>query len=114
MMGDFTVYSSTNDITYGAPTLSGCQYQQQSVLTYNVSATIPQTDFRCETGGTSTTCGHSSAIAANYTINRCKFQFVRFTFLLLYTCTDTGQKYSHASNFPYIFHIKLQFFRSLS
>ena len=25
-----------------------------------------------------------------------------------------GQKYSHASNFPYVFHIKLQFFRSLS
>jgi hypothetical protein len=28
--------------------------------------------------------------------------------------TNNGQKYSHASNFPYIFHIKLQFFRSLS
>ena len=25
------------------------------------------------------------------------------------TQTDNGQKYSHASNFPYIFHIKLQF-----
>jgi hypothetical protein len=43
--------------------------------------TIAQADFRCETGGTSTTCGHSSAIAANYTIYtyRCKF-VVRLTF----------------------------------
>ena len=68
MMGDFTVYGNTNDITHGTPTLSDCQYRQQSVLTYNVSATIQQADFRCETGGTSTTCGHSSAIAANYTV----------------------------------------------
>jgi hypothetical protein len=69
------VYANTNDITHGTPTLSGCQYRQQSVLTYNVSETIAQADFRCETGGTSTTCGHSSAIAANYTIYtyRCKF-----------------------------------------
>jgi len=87
MMGDFTVYGNTNDITHGKPTLSGCQYRQQSVLTYNVSETIAQADFRCETGGTSTTCGHSSAIAANYTIYRymyrCKF-VVRFTFLLVH------------------------------
>jgi hypothetical protein len=44
-MGDFTVYDNTNDITHGTPTLSGCQYSQQSVLTYNVSETIPQADF---------------------------------------------------------------------
>ena len=81
-MGDFTVYGNTNDIAHRTPTLSDCQYRQQSVLTYNVSATIQQADFRCETGGTSTTCGHSSAIAANYTVYKCKF--VRFTFLLLY------------------------------
>ena len=81
-MGDFTVYGNVNDITHGTSTPSDCQYRQQSVLTYNVSATIKQADFRCETGGTSTTCGHSSAIAANYTVYRCKF--VRFTFLLLY------------------------------
>jgi hypothetical protein len=79
-MGDFTV--NTNDITHGTPTMSDCQYKQLSVLTYNVSATIQQADFRCETGGTSTTCGHSSAIAANYTVYRRKF--VRFTFLLYY------------------------------
>jgi hypothetical protein len=42
-----TVYGNTNDITHGTPTLSGCQYSQQSVLTYNVSETIPQADFRC-------------------------------------------------------------------
>jgi hypothetical protein len=30
------------------------------------------------------------------------------------TVTDNGQKYSHASNLPYIFHIKLQFFKILS
>lgn len=81
MMGDFTVYSNTKDITHGTPTLSGCQYRQQSVLTYNVSETIAQADFRCETGGTSATCGHSSAIAANYSIYRCKF-VVRFTFFV--------------------------------
>ena len=79
-MSDFTVYGNIKDITHGTPILSGCQYRQQSVLTYNVSATIPQADFRCETGGTSTTCGPSSAIAANYIIYmyRCKF-VVRFT-----------------------------------
>jgi hypothetical protein len=82
MMSDFTVYGNTKDITRDTPILYGCQYRQQSVLTYNVSATIPQADFRCETGGTSTTCAHSSAIAANYTVYRCKF--VRFTFLLYY------------------------------
>jgi hypothetical protein len=83
MMGDFTVYGNTNDITHGTPTLSSCQYRQQSVLTYNVSKTIAQADFRCETGGTSNTCGHSSAIAANYTIYmyKCKF-VVRFTFFV--------------------------------
>ena len=83
MMGDFTVYGNINNITHGTPTLSGCQYRQQSVLTYNVSETIAQADFRCETGGTSTTCGHSSAIAANYTIYtyRCKF-VVRLTFFV--------------------------------
>ena len=27
----------------------------------------------------------------------------------LHIHTDNGQKYLHASNFPYIFHIKLQF-----
>jgi hypothetical protein len=32
--------------------------------------------------------------------------------VMLYT--DNGQKYSHASNLPYIFHIKLQFFKILS
>ena len=32
----------------------------------------------------------------------------------LHIHTDNGQKYLHASNIPYIFHIKLQFFRSLS
>ena len=82
-MGDFTVYGNTNDITHGTPTLSGCQYRQQSVLTYNVSETIAQADFRCETGGISTTCGHSSAIAAIYTIYmyRCKL-VVRFTFFV--------------------------------
>ena len=83
MMNGFTVYANTNDIAHGTPTLSGCQYRQQSVLAYNVSETIAQADFRCETGGTSTTCGHSSAIAANYTIYMCKF-VVRFTFLLVY------------------------------
>ena len=82
-MGDFTVYGNTNDITHGTPTLSGCQYRQQSALAYNVSETIAQADFRCETGGTSTTCGHSSAIAANYTIYMCKFVVI-FTFLLVY------------------------------
>jgi hypothetical protein len=81
MMGYFTVYGNTNDITHGTPTMSGCQYRQQSVLIYNVSATIPQADFRCETGGASTTCAHSSAIAANYTIYRSKF-VVRFTFVV--------------------------------
>ena len=25
--------------------------------------------------------------------------------------TDSGQKYSNASDFPYIFHIKLRFFK---
>ena len=82
-MGDFTVYGNTNDITHGTPTLSSCQYRQQSVLTYNVSKTIAQADFRCETGGISTTCGHSSAIAAIYTIYmyRCKL-VVRFTFFV--------------------------------
>ena len=70
MMDDFTVYSNTEDITRDTPILSGCQYRQQSVLRYNVSTTIQQADFRCETGGTSTTCGHSSAIAANYTVYR--------------------------------------------
>jgi hypothetical protein len=45
MMGYFTVYGNTNDITHGTPTMSGCQYRQQSVLTYNVSASIPQADF---------------------------------------------------------------------
>ena len=82
MMGDFTVYDNTNDITRDTPTLSGCQYRQQSVLTYNVSATTQQADFRCETVSTIVPCGHSSVIAANYTVYRCKF--VRFTFLLLY------------------------------
>ena len=77
-MSDFTVYGNTNDITHGTPTLYGCQYRQQSVLTYNVSATIPQADFRCETGGTSTTCGHSSVIEANYTVYRCKFVSLPF------------------------------------
>jgi hypothetical protein len=83
MMSDFTVYGNTNDITHGTPNMSGCQYHQQSVLTYNVTETIAQADFRCETGGTSTTCGHSSAIAANYTIYtyRCKF-VVRLTFFV--------------------------------
>jgi hypothetical protein len=33
---------------------------------------------------------------------------------LIEECTDNGQRYSYASNFPYIFHIKLQFFRNLS
>ena len=84
-MGDFTVYGNINDITHGTPTLSGCQYRQQSVLTYNVSKTIAQADFRCETGGISTTCGHSSAIAAIYTtciyMYRCKL-VVRFTFFV--------------------------------
>jgi hypothetical protein len=28
--------------------------------------------------------------------------------------TDNGQKYSHTSNLPYIFHIKLQFYKILS
>jgi hypothetical protein len=51
---EVTVYGNIKDITHGTPILSGCQYRQQSVLTYNVSATIPQADFRCETGGTST------------------------------------------------------------
>jgi hypothetical protein len=80
-MSDFTVYDNTKDITHGTPTLSDCQYRQQSVSTYNVSETIAQADFRCETGGTNPTCGHSSAIAANYTIYtyRCKF-VVRLTF----------------------------------
>ena len=32
--------------------------------------------------------------------------------VMLYT--DNGQKYSHASNLPYIFHINLQFFKILS
>ena len=81
-MDDFKVYDNTNGITRGTPTLSDCQYRQQSVLTYNILTTIPQADFRCETGGTSTTCGHSSAIAANYTIYRCKF-VVRFTFVVV-------------------------------
>jgi hypothetical protein len=58
MMGNFTVYGNTNDITHGTPTRSACQYRQQSVLAYNVSETIAHADFRCETGGTSTTvCG---------------------------------------------------------
>ena len=82
-MGDVTVYGIRNEIIHGTPTLSGCQYRQQSVLTYNVSKTIAQADFRCETGGTSNTCGHSSAIAAIYTIYmyRCKL-VVRFTFFV--------------------------------
>ena len=36
------------------------------------------------------------------------------SYVLIITCTDNGQKYSHASNLPYIFHIKLQFFKILS
>jgi hypothetical protein len=28
--------------------------------------------------------------------------------------TDSGQKYSDASNIPYIFHIKHQFFKNIS
>ena len=32
----------------------------------------------------------------------------------LHIHTDNGQKYLHASNFPYVFHIQLQFFGSLS
>ena len=31
-----------------------------------------------------------------------------------YYATDNGQKYSHTSNFPYVFHIKLQFSKILS
>jgi hypothetical protein len=56
-------------------------------------------------------------ILSVYIIMSFDFPFVRLfgNFVItLIIHTDNGQKYLHAPNFHYIFHIKLQFFRSLS
>ena len=59
-----------------------CQYSRTSVLVYNVSSDYEEIEFRCETRYDDfTVCGHSSVIAANYTIKRCRFHII---FLISY------------------------------
>ncbi|XP_052060120.1 uncharacterized protein LOC127700609 isoform X2 [Mytilus californianus] len=64
----FRSWLDNGDIDQGPVFPQGCQNSQTSTLGYNVSADFQYTEFICETGGTSTICGHASSISSNITI----------------------------------------------
>ncbi|VDI70124.1 Hypothetical predicted protein, partial [Mytilus galloprovincialis] len=69
-MFNFIGWPNPDDYDKGMLISNDCQNSQTSTLRYNVSADYQYTEFRCETGGTTMVCGHSSAITSNITIYR--------------------------------------------
>ncbi|XP_071172575.1 uncharacterized protein [Mytilus edulis] len=69
-MFNFIGWPNLDDYDQGMLISNDCQNSRTSTLRYNVSADYQYTEFRCETGGTTMVCGHSSAIASNITIYR--------------------------------------------